>query len=397
MQEIELAEKKTFKLQDKENLLLDKVRKLKEASGTHSPSISYLLQELKDTKLEVDACFLSNPYATDLFLEYFDKDVIFPKSYRSMLEYYPAQNRQIAEYISCYLSFPKEKIFIGNGAIEIIHAIANNFFGDTVVINTPTFSAYYEFCKTPPVFHKLEKKNDYQLNVKEYVEFCLVNKVDTAVIINPNNPDGGYVGRDDMEDIIKSLSHLKCIVIDESFVHFAKDGDGSRIPTLQSFVHEYSNVIIVKSMSKDFGVAGLRAGYALMSSEKVNLLLDKGYLWNSSGIAEYFFSLLAKPKFIESYEKIRRSFNEDIKQFGEELAKMKSYKIYPSQANYFLVELVSGIKSDEFSIALLSRYGIYIRSCSDKVGLQGEYIRVAVRSNRENKLILNALKELSGD
>ena len=157
------------------------------------------------------------------------------------------------------------------------------------------------------------------------------------------------------------------------------------------------SVIIVKSMSKDFGVAGLRAGYALMSSEKVNLLLDKGYLWNSSGIAEYFFSLLAKPKFIESYEKIRRSFNEDIKQFGEELAKMKSYKIYPSQANYFLVELVSGIKSDEFSIALLSRYGIYIRSCSDKVGLQGEYIRVAVRSNRENKLILNALKELSGD
>ena len=154
----------------------------------------------------------------------------------------------------------------------------------------------------------------------------------------------------------------------------------------------FPNLVVVKSMSKDFGIAGLRAGYAIMRESRVTRLIENGYLWNVNGLAEYFFDLYTKQHFLEEYENIRKKYIFETKNFYDELSSLKGIKTHPTRANFILVELLNGINSDEFVFRMLVRYGVYKRTCSDKIGLGNRYIRVASRSVEENKQIITAFK-----
>jgi histidinol-phosphate/aromatic aminotransferase/cobyric acid decarboxylase-like protein len=156
----------------------------------------------------------------------------------------------------------------------------------------------------------------------------------------------------------------------------------------------YKNLIIIKSMSKDFGIAGIRAGYALMSTERVNELLNNGYLWNSSGLAEYFYKTYANEEFFEKYNSLRLKYIEITHEFISEIANIKRLKVYSSQANFVLVECIDGTKAIDLVFKLLINYGIYTRIAYDKIGLEGEFVRIASRTFEENQIILNALLEL---
>ena len=147
-------------------------------------------------------------------------------------------------------------------------------------------------------------------------------------------------------------------------------------------------------MSKDFGIAGVRAGYAIMDENRVICLLKNGYLWNSNGIAEYFFNLYTDKEFWDEYKKVRIKYIIDSKSFFEKLSKIKLIKSYPSKANFALIELPQQIDSDTFSSILLVKYGVYVRTCSDKIGLSKNFIRVASRSVKENNIILKSIKSL---
>ena len=127
--------------------VIEKIRQLKALSGTHSPSIDTLLNECKELIIDVDACFLSNPYATELFMDYLNSDLISTKKLRDVLEYYPPQNRDVANTISKAINVDSSNIFVGNGAIEIIQALIHNFVQSKICVIIPTFSSYYEFVK----------------------------------------------------------------------------------------------------------------------------------------------------------------------------------------------------------------------------------------------------------
>jgi histidinol-phosphate/aromatic aminotransferase/cobyric acid decarboxylase-like protein len=378
--------------------LANKIIDLKTQAGSHSPSIFTYRQKLPEIDIKVDACFLSNPYATDLFLDYFHKEIIETNKIRDLLEFYPSQNSVIAELLANFLSIDPNQLFIGNGAIEIIQAVVHNFTERRILINIPTFSSYYEFVKkdVEVVYNVLEKENDYQLDIHQYIAKVKEEKPDTIVLINPNNPNGAFISSKEIEKILQELAFVNTIILDESFIHFAYENNRFEMVSMARLVEEYPNLVAIKSMSKDFGIAGVRAGYGIMSSDRVHRLLNNGYLWNSNGLAEYFFRLYTRTDFAYHYNQVRVRYIMETIEFITNLKDIPNIKIYPSKANFVLVELPEGTSSTDFVAVMLLRYGIYVRTCGDKIGLKGDYIRLASRSSEENKYIIDSFSEFFG-
>ena len=131
-----------------------------------------------------------------------------------------------------------------------------------------------------------------------------------------------------------------------------------------------------------------------MPAKKVSLLIENGYLWNSNGLAEHFFKLYSQPEFISKYQKIRKKYIIETQKFVSDISNIKHIKVLPSSANFVLIELPKMYSSELITSILLLRYGIYVRNCDDKIGLDGSYLRIASRGNKENKMIIDALKEL---
>ena len=372
----------------------ERLHALKKESGTHSPSIATILEEIPEIKITTDACFLSNPYATDLFMKYLQKDLITTNKLRDVLEYYPPQNYDVRRFIAKAIGADQKNIFVGNGAIEIIQAILHRFVKKKICVIVPTFSSYYEFVRpdTEVIYYSLNKEDNFTIHPDKFIAFIKANKPDSIVIINPNNPNGGYLNLDDLTTIIDNLKELENVIIDESFIHFAYENIELSQISLQELIQKYNNLIVIKSLSKDFGIAGIRAGYALMNEDKVSTLLSNGYLWNISGLADYFFKLYSQPDFIEEYDIVRKKYIMNTLMFLSEISTMKGIKVYPSKANFALIELINTTSFD-FSIDLLVNHGIYVRDCSDKIGLEGQFIRIASRTFEENLKIIAAIKK----
>jgi histidinol-phosphate/aromatic aminotransferase/cobyric acid decarboxylase-like protein len=374
-----------------------KYAELKKQSGSHSPSLSSIKEKIPELQIKVDACFLSNPYATDLFLEYFKTEMIDTGDINALLEFYPSQNKVIANYVETQLNIQAGSVFICNGAIEAIQAIIHRYSKGKLLVIIPTFSSYYEYAtdEIEVIYYKLRKEDNFKLDVDDYIETVEREKPNTIILINPNNPNGGYINYDDLKRITNELDMVENIIIDESFIHFAYEDSDMKLKSIVPFVNEKENIMVIKSMSKDFGIAGLRCGYAIMSKRRVSELLRNGYLWNSNGIAEYFFKLYSRPDFLAKYEVVRRKYITESLVFISALNQIANIKVYPSRANFVLVELLNGLTANDISTKLICDHGIYVRNCNDKIGLDGEYIRVAARTLNENKLIIDAIKSVS--
>jgi len=382
----------------REQGLADRLMKLKREAGSHSPSAPTILKTIPELRMRVDACFLSNPYATELFLDHLYREVIRPGRLRRVLEFYPSQNRVIAGKLADALGLPVERLFIGNGAIEIIQAILHRFTGDKILVNLPTFSPYHEFVRpdTQVVYNLLRKEDEFHFDVGEYLRTVHREKPDTVVLINPNNPDGGYIPHAKLTAMLEELRDVPNVLVDESFIHFACEGEGFAYRTLTRDMERFPNLMVVKSMSKDFGVAGIRAGYAVMAPERVKALLGNGYLWNSSGLAEYFFDLYSRPGFLADYERKRIHYVRHSRRFFKALSHLPGVHAYPTHANFALLELRrDDMTAEDLVCRLLVRRGIYTRACDDKKGLEpGRFVRVASRTRSENRYILRGLKEV---
>jgi len=342
-------------LTKKEKEALEKFIKIKEASGSHSPSINELKDAFPEIDIKVDACYLSNPYASHLFLKYLKE--LSKEELIKLIEHYPSQNRKLAEYISMYINVDPKNIIVGNGASEIISFLMYHYLEGKTLLPIPTFSPYYEYAssKNKIMFFKLKEENDFKYPLDEIEEIIYKKEIDNIVLINPNNPNGFYIELDLLIPFIDRIyNYVSYIVIDESFIHFV---DENTIPYTYNLLSLFpKKLIIVKSMSKDFGIAGLRIGYAVCDETIINTMLHSGFLWNISGFGEFFLRLLAFNKtFRFEYEKIRKEYVKNTKDFINSLRKI--IKIYPSKANFVLAK--TPIDSDLFTFLLLYRYGIY--------------------------------------
>jgi histidinol-phosphate/aromatic aminotransferase/cobyric acid decarboxylase-like protein len=385
------------RLTDREQNILHTLHALKAESGSHSPSLYTLQDRLPDLSIRVDACFLSNPYATDLFIERLTSDLLATGELRKVLEFYPSQNSHVAALLERTINVGRDHIFVCNGAIEAIQAALHRFAGTRVAVILPTFSPYYEYLRPDQeaLFYRLRRESDFALNVDDFIEFVYSHGVDTVCLINPNNPNGGYVPADRMRQMLDAFAELRLVILDESFVDFAYEDEQRTRQSLAIDATERPNVMLIKSMSKDFGIAGIRAGYAITSPDRVRALVANGYLWNISGLTEFFFRLFAEDRFQEDYVAARLRYLDEAARFFGALANIDRLQTYSTKANFCLVEIDKSLPIDILAPLLLIRYGVYVRDCRDKIGLEeGQYVRIAGRKEPENEVMLTALKEI---
>jgi histidinol-phosphate/aromatic aminotransferase/cobyric acid decarboxylase-like protein len=334
--------------------------------------------------VQVDACFLSNPYATELVLSRMRE--IGPLLLERMISHYPSQSRAIASRLAPYVGVPAEQLYPANGACEAIHGLLADTPGP-LLLSIPTFSAYYEFASGTVVTHRLDSRDEFRLDLRELRALVSEHRPATVVIINPNNPDGGLVEQSSLVDFIGWTAGLvEQVIVDESFAHFTTEG---LPPTVAPLVAKFPHLVVVNSMSKSHGVPGLRLGYAVMAAERASAMRDSS-LWNMNAFAEWFCGLLTEPGFASAYEAARRRYVRETRRLFAGLAALPGVKAYPSAANYALLELDR--PAGPVTASLLARRGLYVRDCGDKWGLDGErFIRVASRSRSDNDRILAGL------
>jgi threonine-phosphate decarboxylase len=372
-----------IQLSDKEQIFYNEFLELKRQAGSHSPSIFKLLKDFPEVSIKVDACFLCNPYAFDLFYEELQKTDL-----QKYIKFYPPQNHEVAENIAKFRDIPANRILVGNGAIEIIETLMGNMKNHKILLPLPTFSSYYEASLKDNTIdpYYLNEENNFSIDVEDFIKRMREGKHDYIILVNPNNPTGRLVNKEDVIRIHNNLLKDQHLIVDESFIDFA---------TVESSIEEYSlnyeNITIIRSLSKDFGIAGLRLGYAVMSADTVKSLTGSGFLWNSNGIAYLFTELLADKKFQKKYTKAKNDYNSARDSFYQELLNL-GLDVIPSQANFFMIK-TPGDPGPYFA-KLLYTYGIYTRILNDKWGLEGGYIRIASKDRRENRQMLHAIRQI---
>jgi histidinol-phosphate/aromatic aminotransferase/cobyric acid decarboxylase-like protein len=366
-------------LNSKEEEFYQVFQRLKGESGNHSPSIFKLLKSFPEVSIKIDACFLCNPYAFSLFYQRFSEADL-----QNYIKFYPPQNHEVAENIAAFRGLPSSRILVGNGAIEMIEHFVR---GKRVVFPLPTFSSYYEQLEGVSQMYPFELKpsKNFTLDIDEYIQH--IRKVDPnlVILVNPNNPTGTLVQRDDVIRLHQSLREDQRLIVDESFIDFASEDH-----SIEKYSLQYNNIIIIRSLSKDFGIAGLRLGYAVLPEHIVQVNLKRGFLWNSNGIAYYFTELLAEPGFQKQYDKAKREYNNARDSFYESLLAL-GLEVVPSQANFFMIKTPSD--AGEYFTKLLYTHGIYTRILNDKWGLEGEWLRIASKDRKENRQMLHAIRK----
>ena len=212
------------------------------------------------------------------------------------------------------------------------------------------------------------------------------------MLINPDNPSGNFLGKEDVLSLLGKLKELDCnLIFDESFIDFAEKE--IRYSLLDyNILEEYPNLIVVKSISKSYGVPGIRLG-VIASSRKdfIEKIKKTNGIWNINSYGEYFLQIYEK--YSKTYSMACDKIADERQRFTKELSKIKGLKVFPSQANYVLCKISGKISSTDLTLKLLDKANIFIKDLSGKKGFEkGEYIRLAVKAPEENDLLVDALK-----
>jgi histidinol-phosphate/aromatic aminotransferase/cobyric acid decarboxylase-like protein len=359
--------------------------RLRTESGSHAPSVGQLETAMPGL-VQIDACFLANPYATT---EVLNRLQALPAAQLTrMVAHYPSQASVIAKVLAPQIGVPAEYLCLANGASEVIGALLAR--SGPLLLSLPTFSAYHEFAAGPVMTLQLQASEHFRLDLDRLEAMVRRHSPDTVVIINPNNPDGGHVPHAELVDFVRRVHHrVDKIIVDESFSHFA--GEGPPV-SLAPLVPALPHLIVINSLSKSHGIAGLRVGYAVMSRDRVETL-QRSALWNLNAFAEWFCGLLGDPEFQADYERARRRYVRETRALFAAFHDLPNITSYPSRANFALIELDRS--AAEVVGALLVHHGIYVRDCADKQGLDGNrFIRVAARTQEENRTVLHGLRSV---
>ena len=353
---------------------------------SHSPSLVDLLGYEK-AKGVIDFCFIANPYyPTPEMLRDLQENL------PSLIKSYPSSNPLMSQQnLAKVLHVDPEHLVIGNGASELITLI-NETLIDHIAVPIPTFGEYIEKLRDlrDAELYSLKPEQDYQLDLDEYLSWVHLHKLNSLLVINPGNPTGQLIPLDEMTEFLRRARDLELVIVDESFIDFS----GDPIPSLLPVAHQFSNLLIVRSMSKHCGVPGLRLGYCY--SENLYLLNRlRRFIptWNVNTLGEYFLSLLAPTD--ASYHEARKRLISDVRWLYEALTAIPGLHVYPTGANFVLIKIKTGMTASELQARLLNEHKMYVRDCSNKLGLDDRHIRVASQGREKDGHLVEALHQLT--
>ena len=226
------------------------------------------------------------------------------------------------------------------------------------------------------------------------MEFFGKNHADNLLLINPDNPSGNFIPKKDILALAKWCEEKSCrLIVDESFVDFSHDYENNSLLD-DKILKAYPHLVVMKSISKSYGVPGIRLGILCSADKDLIAKMKKDVsIWNLNSFAEFFMQIYTK--YEKDYKTACEQFIAERDLFGDELRKIKFLRVMPSEANYYLCEILPPKNANELVLTMLKKYNILTRDCSDKKGFDGkQYMRIAVRSHEDNARLLSAFKEL---
>ena len=335
----------------------------------------------------LDFCYLVNPFFPSQRM--LDE---MKASFQTLLTEYPSGMKVNALLASKCWGVSEKYIVPGNGAAELIKFLMDNLNGKLGVIR-PSFEEYPNRYQGEVVTF-IPQNSDFRYTGQDIIDYYANKDIANLLLINPDNPSGNFIPKDDILKVADwcKLNQVRFIV-DESFVDFSEDYEICSMLD-DTILESYPNMIVVKSISKSYGVPGLRLGI-MASADEMLIKEAKKYvsIWNINSFAEFFMQIFTK--YSKDYHKACGSFQAERADFLSKLYEIPFIHVMPTQANFVLCEVKEPYSSMEIVKRMLREHNILLSACSAKKGLQGgKYLRIAIRGHQDNARLIEAFKQL---
>ncbi|MBW2185472.1 MAG: histidinol-phosphate aminotransferase family protein [Deltaproteobacteria bacterium] len=302
---------------------------------------------------------------------------------------YPVAQDVLAGLVGTLIDQPPERIVVGNGAAELIKIVSGHL-AKKLIVPVPSFNEYANAAPTENVVEFALDAPSFQLDVDKFAAAAISCQADVAVVVSPNNPTSLLVPKADLIRLLEKLAAHDCmLIVDESFIDFAADRDQA---TLHGEIANYPNLAIFMSMSKAYGICGLRIGYMLTANAHFADQVRQGlHIWNLNGFAETF--LVHAPEYQQEFRASCDRVRADRDLFYQDLCAISGLTVYRPEANYIFCRLPDHAPSGpEVARRLFVDHNIYIKHCQGKtMPASDRYIRIASRTQTENKVVADAL------
>ncbi|CAL9447729.1 Histidinol-phosphate aminotransferase [Streptomyces sp. enrichment culture] len=362
------------------------VTSLFRSTAAHSPSMAALTRE-SDGAGPVDFCIPCNPY--------FPTPAMFEEMaarLRDIITYYPSSADTITAELCSLLRLPPQCVAMGNGSTELITWIDHLLVRESLAVPVPTFGRWtdqpMETGKRVDMF-PLQESGGFALDLAQYAEFIRARGTRVAVVCNPNNPDGGFLHKHAIVQFMDAMADLDLVVVDESFLEFA---DAEAEPSVVQEAMLRPNVIVLRSLGKNFGLHGIRFGYLVANpalAGRVRSMLPK---WNLNSFAEHVVFMLKEhgAEYAQSLHQVRR----DRMDMSGQLSSLPGLTVYPSQGNFLFVRLPVGAEGTVVRDRMLTEHRILVRECGNKIGSSSRFLRLVVRPQVDVRRLVSGLEQV---
>ncbi|KES04745.1 aminotransferase [Streptomyces toyocaensis] len=366
--------------------MADNVTSLFRSTAAHSPSMAALTRE-SDGAGPVDFCIPCNPY--------FPTPAMFEEMaarLRDIITYYPSSADTITAELCGLLQLPPQCVAMGNGSTELITWIDHLLVRESLAVPVPTFGRWtdqpMETGKRVDMF-PLQESSGFALDLAQYAEFIRARGTRVAVVCNPNNPDGGFLHKHAVVQFMDAMADLDLVVIDESFLEFA---DAEAEPSVVQEAMLRPNVVVLRSLGKNFGLHGIRFGYLVANpalAGRVRSMLPK---WNLNSFAEHVVFMLREhgAEYAQSLHQVRR----DRLDMSGRLSSLPGLTVYPSQGNFLFVRLPVGAEGTVVRDRMLTEHRILVRECGNKIGSSSRFLRLVVRPQVDVRRLVSGLEQV---
>lgn len=336
----------------------------------------------------LDYCYLVNPYFPTRRM----KDEL-RSSFDTLLTEYPSGMYVNSLLAGKYFGVKQDYMVVGNGAAELIKSLMEMVCGKVGVVY-PTFEEYPNRLQQEEIVSFFPDGAELKYDEGDLMAFFADKGIKHLLLINPDNPSGNFIP---MEGLLRLLQWTKeqeiQLIVDESFVDFSDDFEYNTL-LLNKILEENPHLVVMKSISKSYGVPGLRLGVlASADVELIRRIRKDISIWNINSFAEFYMQIFGK--YEKEYKQACRQFIAERQRFEKLLKEIPYLHLIPTQANFFCLEITDKYSSAELTKLLLERYNIMVKDCNSKTSLQGRnFIRISVRDQKDNDVLIAALWEL---
>jgi histidinol-phosphate/aromatic aminotransferase/cobyric acid decarboxylase-like protein/CTP:phosphocholine cytidylyltransferase-like protein len=313
----------------------------------------------------------------------------FEHHLRDLVLNYPSGQGVVARLVGTLVEQIEERIVVANGASELIKIIAGRL-SSRIICPVPSFNEYENAASDGTFIPFPLPAPSFELDVDEFATAAIDGNASFAIVVTPNNPTGLTVPRADLIRLATNLKEGGCrLVVDESFIDFSPQRDAL---TVEGLLGEVPNISVLKSLSKSFGIGGLRLGYiATADAELVALIRSELHIWNINSFAESFLRLA--PRFRREFKRSCARVASDCAELCDDLGQISGMKVYKSEANFVLCRLPPTAPSGpEVAKRVFVEHNIFLKHCAQKPMPDGDrFLRIASRTSAENRLCVQSL------